>query len=223
MVSRRFSSFVLGLVLLFLALVDSLAYTHQATKKIMANENSLVRQGESPSTIEKENFVAEKRKFAGRKMIEKKGKGKEEGKNGEGSSKISGANSSVGNCSSLDDHKGEGQLKIECKKLSVRSSVKVEKMGDFVAFSADYNRRNVNVSKKPLGASEEHMHDQNDTNMSKPKTFPKFQSEKLDDHQNPIEIENIMNKDYSGAVIPHPKPPINNYQPLHHHQHKVLP
>ncbi|GMP33199.1 hypothetical protein CsSME_00006626 [Camellia sinensis var. sinensis] len=173
MVSRRFSSFVLGLVLLFLALVDSLAYTHQATKKIMANENSFVRQGESPSTIEKENFVAEKRKFAGRKMIEKKGKGKEEGKNGEGSSKISG--------------------------------------------------RNVNVSKKPLGASEEHMHDQNDTNMSKPKTFPKFQSEKLDDHQNPIEIENIMNKDYSGAVIPHPKPPINNYQPLHHHQHKVLP
>ncbi|GFZ16952.1 hypothetical protein Acr_26g0002220 [Actinidia rufa] len=69
MVSTRVTSFGLGLVFIFLALGDSIAYTHKVAKEVVM-EPSL-----SPSTVEKVNFDGAEAKYGnigGRKMMEKK-------------------------------------------------------------------------------------------------------------------------------------------------------
>ncbi|CAL5442050.1 unnamed protein product [Camellia sinensis] len=172
MVSIRFSSFVLGILFIFLALRDSVAYNHKAKEEmimVVTDGNAFMAIGHSPSTLEKENIYAvpsavvevNNGKLGGRKMMEKVVLGKEMVKIEEGmkigeAPKISGANRFDRYCK----HRGKGKLNIECKLLGRSSSsppMKVEK-----------GRRNMNVP-KPHGTSQGHMHHQNDASLLKPK------------------------------------------------------
>ncbi|KAA8541100.1 hypothetical protein F0562_025063 [Nyssa sinensis] len=142
MVSIRFKNFVLGIMLIFLALRDSVAYTYQVTEKVVPdgspfnfekvncqllfhNKAKVIICSISKTNTLQEFFdaipaAAEAKstgRLGGRKMMEKRVLGKEtaaneEGVNG-GASKISGATHSVGNY----NHKGRGKLNVE-QKLS---------------------------------------------------------------------------------------------------------
>ncbi|CAL5445054.1 unnamed protein product [Camellia sinensis] len=74
-------SFVLGLLFILLALIDSKALTHKATEEILVTDgNAFVMNEEHPSTLEKEMFdgvvaTVESTKFVARNLVEKKMKG----------------------------------------------------------------------------------------------------------------------------------------------------
>ncbi|KAH7852579.1 hypothetical protein Vadar_026672 [Vaccinium darrowii] len=131
MVETRSNNFVLGLVVIFLALKDSLAHTHKGQEEmlmVVKGGNAFLASGVSPSTFEKENFDGMRNaaggnngKLGGRKMMEKA----EEGMKGLIAPTNSGANCFVGNC------------KLGATSTST-TTVKVEREG-FMAFSADYN------------------------------------------------------------------------------------
>ncbi|KAL6319046.1 hypothetical protein AAG906_001519 [Vitis piasezkii] len=194
MVSIRFTSFLLGLLLLLIAVRDSTADSHQALKKMpVAEVNPPPATGMS-MTLNKEIFgngvlAAEVKNTrpGGRKMMLTRALGKEmvEGEGGYGeASQISGAAHFVGNC----NHKRRGMLNVEGKGI--------------------YS------SKKLLGTSEDNMIYQvkeiNPQESNNP--FDQPVSQKL--HGPATEIVKLVHQDYQGASGPQHKPPINNADPL---------
>ncbi|GMQ11075.1 hypothetical protein CsSME_00053843 [Camellia sinensis var. sinensis] len=225
MVSIRFSSFVLGILFIFLALRDSVAYNHKAKEEmimVVTDGNAFMAIGHSPSTLEKENIYVlpsavvevNNGKLGGRKMMEKMVLGKEMVKREEGmkigeAPKISGRNMNVpkplGTSQGHMHHQNDASL-LKPKQLGSN------RLGNSVKESVDLHKPNTLCSQDSEGDTSK---DRSACSMPKVSkelvdSFQNLQSQKLLDETS-SGIVNLMNRDYPGAG----NPPHNNYEPLH--------
>ncbi|THG04657.1 uncharacterized protein LOC114309032 [Camellia sinensis] len=231
MVSIRFSSFVLGILFIFLALRDSVAYNHKAKEEmimVVTDGNAFMAIGHSPSTLEKENIYAvpsavvevNNGKLGGRKMMEKVVLGKEMVKREEGmkireAPKISGRNMNVpkphGTSQGHMHHQNDASL-LKPKQLGSK------RLGNSVKESVDLHKPNTLCSQDSEADTSK---DRSACSMPKVSkelidSFQNLQSQKLLDETS-SGIVNLMNRDYPGAG----NPPHNNYELLH--QQKEIP
>ncbi|KAL6324461.1 hypothetical protein AAG906_013273 [Vitis piasezkii] len=224
MVPIKFTSLVLGLLLVLQALRVSLTQAHQARAM---NGNGLAMTGENVLLVKKglldgkPNAVTRTRGLGGRKMVVDRvsRKGIEEQGLNQENSKISGANHSVGNC----ELEGKGGLDVKCKigderkdnyaweKFARKSRYPPNDQPNS-SFSQPQDNLNTLEPKtwkcSSLGCTSK---SKIPVSQEPPDTTQRDEAERLLKAVN--EMVNLIHKDYKGTDKPKRKPPINNHEP----------